>query len=451
MNSTRRNFARHRRRIQNRLRTLLTLLAGGLWLTATAWGHAGQHLDLKIKISDSEVVFNILLSNDYAKHLVTFENYHPQYSAADQTYHFPNPETGQRLRDAYEAYFSPLDLVRIDGWSVKSILTRLDFVSAVNALGLAEPEAFPPDLTLQVVFPCKGRPKQVAMVWELYPIDPARAALGQQTSTALLAEIEAFDERQLIVFSPEEPEVIWHAPVGTAAQRVRPVVTAVEPAKITIPLVSLGVAAAWTLGLIGLHISKVKRSVRKIAWWCSPVPVVLAFSLHNVATASFRAPWKDTVQPPAAEEAKQIFTTLQRNVYRAFDYKNESDVYDVLAQSVAGDLLDRVYNEVYQSLILRDQGGAVAHVNSVDVLDTELLSAGQSAESGRLAFSLRCRWLVYGVVAHWGHFHSRTNEYEAHYTVAQIDKNWKIVGVEVLQQHRVDDGENNLSDAGGTP
>ena len=58
-------------------------------------------------------------------------------------------------------------------------------------------------------------------------------------------------------------------------------------------------------------------------------------------------------------QALAIFVPLHANIYRAFDYGGESDVYDALAQSVQGELLDRTYRDVRRSLALQEAGGAV--------------------------------------------------------------------------------------------
>ena len=430
----------------NRLTSLLLAAIGaGLWLPAAARGHAGQHLGFRVSITDEEVALDILLSNDFAKHLIPLKSYAPEYSAEDSKYHFQDAGQEGEMRRAYEEFFGGLETVEIDGLPVKPILKRIEFVPAVDALGFAQPELFAPDIVLLAVYPCKGRPKRVSLVWELFPIDPLGAATGRPSDTVLLAELDAYAERRMVVFTREEPEVVWHAPAKPVVQQVQPVVTAVESTRIPIPLLSLGIVVVWGFALLGLRAVSVKRSVRRSAWWCSVGAVALAACFHNLAVVSVAAPWGKTVQLPGAPEATEIFTALQRNVYRAFDYKTESDDYDVLAQSVAGELLDQVYNEVYQSLIMRDQGGAVARVYSVDILDTEMLSAGLRPDFGDLAFRLRARWQVYGVVAHWGHFHSRTNEYDALYTVAQLDDAWKIVGVEVLEQRRIDADDEDLS------
>ena len=45
------------------------------------------------------------------------------------------------------------------------------------------------------------------------------------------------------------------------------------------------------------------------------------------------------VPPMIHSAAQELAVTLLRNIYRAFDYQQASDVYEVLAQSVDGRLL----------------------------------------------------------------------------------------------------------------
>ena len=66
--------------------------------------------------------------------------------------------------------------------------------------------------------------------------------------------------------------------------------------------------------------------------------------------------------PPAldAEQALAVFRPLHANIYRAFDYDTESDVYDALERVVEGKLLDRLYDEIYTDLVLADDGARSA-------------------------------------------------------------------------------------------
>jgi hypothetical protein len=177
--------------------------------------------------------------------------------------------------------------------------------------------------------------------------------------------------------------------------------------------------------------------MRRPAWGLAIVALGVAAYCHDKLVVPLVPPWTEAATPPNPDDATNIFASLHRNIYRAFDYKTESDIYDVLALSVDGPLLDQVYNEVYQSLILRDQGGAAARIQSVELLDSELTSSGMLSGSRAGAFSVRSRWRVRGAVYHWGHVHSRTNEYEALYAVAERGDRWKIIAVEVLEQRRI--------------
>ena len=43
-----------------------------------------------------------------------------------------------------------------------------------------------------------------------------------------------------------------------------------------------------------------------------------------------------------------------------------------------------------------------------------------------------------GTVGHWGHIHTRKNQYHAIIDVEPVDGAWKIVGLELLEEIRID-------------
>ena len=43
-----------------------------------------------------------------------------------------------------------------------------------------------------------------------------------------------------------------------------------------------------------------------------------------------------------------------------------------------------------------------------------------------------------GSVGHWGHIHFRENQYEANISVEPVDGAWKISGLELLEEKRID-------------
>jgi hypothetical protein len=124
--------------------------------------------------------------------------------------------------------------------------------------------------------------------------------------------------------------------------------------------------------------------------------------------------------------------SLLRNVYRAFDYHHESDIYDALAQSVQGDLLADLYLKIRQSLIMEEQGGAVAHVREV-----KFVSAQPLAGKSKSGFAERFTWQVEGTVEHWGHIHLRVNEYAADLQIEPGGGSWKITALNVFRQSQV--------------
>ena len=414
----------------------LGAISAALCTATAAVAHPGQHLGLKISISDEEVACEILMSAEL-RNIVTPNDYSSFALSEEGTdYYIIDPAEEQRTFEAYEEFFKNRNAVVIDGVRVRPLLRELLFIPAVLR-GLPDKNITPPpDVLIELVHPIKGHPKQISMTWDLYPQDAARAAFGLDPALEVVAELDAYDENRIVVFSQNEPEVTWHAIDKPAGQRVSPVVAIVEPDTIPIPLLSLGVVGAWMIGLVALRLSTSWRKTRRPALPLSVVAICVALLTHDVLVARVIVPWAENIRVPGAREASEIFTSLQRNVYRAFDYKTESDIYDVLAQSVDGDLLDQIYNEVYQSLILRDQGGAVARVKSVDILDAHVQSAGVLPDLAA-AFRVRSRWQVRGAVYHWGHVHSRTNEYKALYTVAERGSNWKITGVEDVEQQRI--------------
>ncbi len=144
------------------------------------------------------------------------------------------------------------------------------------------------------------------------------------------------------------------------------------------------------------------------------------------------------------EAVARVLDGLLENVYRAFDYRREEVIYDSLENTVSGALLTQIYLETRRSLELENQGGARAKVQ-----DVEILEASYEALPSGTGFTTEARWNVTGSVGHWGHIHKRINQYRAVITVESIDSAWRITGLEVLEEERID--PNAPSVAGARP
>ena len=134
------------------------------------------------------------------------------------------------------------------------------------------------------------------------------------------------------------------------------------------------------------------------------------------------------------EDSKAITLSLLKNVYRSFDFREEEDVYDKLAISVSGDLLTDIYLQSRKSMQIEQAGGAEAKVKQLEVLQTQV----QDSAKQNGALDVRTKWTAIGSVGHWGHIHTRQNLYDAILTLAVVDSSWKITGLTILEEKRID-------------
>ncbi len=132
------------------------------------------------------------------------------------------------------------------------------------------------------------------------------------------------------------------------------------------------------------------------------------------------------------DEAERIVSPLLRNVYRAFDHRSESAIYDILARSVNGELLRQLYLDTLAALTLEAREGARITVSDF----TASVSAVEPLpEQG--GFSVVCQWTIHGKVGHWGHTHTRVNRYSAKMKVEPVENSWKITQLEVQETARL--------------
>jgi hypothetical protein len=210
--------------------------------------------------------------------------------------------------------------------------------------------------------------------------------------------------------------------------------------------------SAWTarLGAILTYSTKGAPGHVELKWtlfnneMLAARAVIFAYDKATRFTFYPRGPafkWDNPGAPPLPPVAaistsgtsrQAVAESLLRNVYRAFDYHSESDIYDALARSVQGDLLADLYLKIRQGLIMQEQGGAVARVQEVKVLKSEAMES--QSKSG---FAERITWQVEGTVEHWGHIHMRLNEYSADLEIEPAGGSWKISAMSVSRQSQV--------------
>ncbi len=90
-----------------------------------------------------------------------------------------------------------------------------------------------------------------------------------------------------------------------------------------------------------------------------------------------------------------------------------------------------------RGLEMQEQGGAVSRVREVVIEEGSQPPSPVEATHDARGFGFRCKWTVKGSVQHWGHLHSRTNQYVALFRVEPRDNAWKITKMEVLDEQRL--------------
>ncbi len=391
--------------------TVLCLLAG-------AGSIAAGEPTLFVSIKEHEVQCEISLPVPLADEFIDIE-----MEGRD----FDLPEERERLGAALKALFAEKNPLEIDGVRVEPVLEDLVFVPAGGSVGFA------------LVYATKGTPRTVSFVWELSP---------DAGPDELLVGLRAFGVYRDILLTAWEPEHTWHARDVPVARGPVPVVHEMPGRAFMLPFVPLGLLGGLVLALVTMRRRKTDPRIAAAATALVSV-AALAFALSGRAEARLsRSP---VPRKPTEEEAERIFETLHRNTYEAFDYVDESNVYDALALSVAGELLAKVYLEVYESRILVDNEEGYSFVQSVDILEKQVepyaspLAVGSEPARPQtegdldrtMGFNVRCHWRVSGLIRHWGHTHIRENVYRAVYTVEPRGRAWKITGVKVLQHERI--------------
>jgi len=316
--------------------------------------------------------------------------------------------------------------VEADGKRLSFELDRVHFVRPDPEKGLVveDRESVPvAEALVGVVFSTgwEAPPAELKVIWEVFPADGSEAVV----------EAGVRGNRAARKLTPEAAEFTWENEGIAMPALIRvPGVLSQPPGFLQeiwwIPL------AILAFGMVRMLFSKRDREFKRLVVFRGLL-LIIAVLLVNYGI--YRS-GKDTATSEimTRDLADEISYALLRNIYHAFDFRSESDVYDALAESVSGDLLEQIYLEVQRSLQLETQGGARVRVSNVDLRNCQLRNADPSTGQ----FSANCEWVAVGTVTHWGHTHDRVNQYRARLDVAPIDTRWRLVGLALESEERIE-------------
>ena len=160
--------------------------------------------------------------------------------------------------------------------------------------------------------------------------------------------------------------------------------------------------------------------------------LLLAIACWPIAATEIPHPFHP-IPRLSAEKARQIAQDLHSGTYQALDFGSEHRIYTALEQFVDGDLLESLYLQLREGLAVKEQGGAVARVGSVEYVNGNLVQSSKRILNWP-GYRFRSSWIVAGTVEHWGHVHERRNQFSAVLNIEPRNKFWKITNMEIDSQ-----------------
>jgi len=332
-----------------------------------------------------------------------------------------------RVREQIGRFFMQRENVRIDGQRFKPILDRTAFVesSLQRSRFIETPEQVPLNSAMVgviVTYLTDGIPQEVTTTWELFS-ERVQKVTARMTDPAGPFPYE---------LTPDDNVLKWNNHLKTyTIPTVEKINVADQHRGVPVPIGSVAcIILLFPAGWGALRRKKQGGAVKPL-FGLVGLLVIGALVLIPV----FQVPFGHSARASqfSAEDGRAILDSLLKNVYRAFDFREEEDVYDKLAICVSGDLLADIYLQQRRSLVVERAGGAQARVEKVDIED--VVVSKSTGHTG--ALDLRAQWKALGKVGHWGHIHSRQNRYDAIVTIKPVAGSWKISDLELLEEKRL--------------
>ncbi len=324
-------------------------------------------------------------------------------------------------------FFKERNPVRIDGELAKPIIDRVQFVKA-NLMGiqvLEEPqeiEYLSAIVGIIIAYTIPGIPQEVTVEWDMFS-DKIKKIPTNTTDPA-----GPFP----YYLTPDDNILTWENFLKTFQMpEVKEVAVSDSFTNINLPVGSIIMLVAFFAIAWQIKVRNGKNGPPKLLIVLGGLALLGSVLLYPHLRVSTAKPYASLLSL-SQEESLFILQNLLKNVYRAFDFKEEEDIYDKLAISLDGDLLGDIYLQTRKGMEIENQGGAQARVKELEIKGVK-----SDPLPNELGFLFHCTWNVYGSVEHWGHKHNRINQYEAIFTVKPVDGVWKITNLDLLEEKRI--------------
>lgn len=333
-----------------------------------------------------------------------------------------------RVREQIGQFFLERENVEIDGQRLKPILDRTQFVesSLLRSRFIETPEQVPLNTAMVgviITYLTDGIPQQVTTQWNLFS-ERVQKVTARMTDPAGPFPYD---------LEPGDNVLHW---TNYLKSYVIPTVEKTDVAKqhqgMPVPMGSVAcIALLLPVGLSAWRREKNGGSARPLV---GLVGLLVVGALVLIPVFQVPVGGSTRVSQFSSEDGQATLDSLLKNVYRAFDFRDEEDVYDKLAICVSGELLADLYLEQRKSLVVEQAGGAQAKVEEIAIEEVAVSESTKHAG----AIDLKAQWTALGQVGHWGHIHTRQNRYDAIVTIKPVDGAWKIIDLELLEEKRID-------------
>ena len=307
-----------------------------------------------------------------------------------------------------------------DGAPLTFKLDRIQFVTVDPQTGIApEIRKIVPirAATVAAVFALtrEAPPTTLDITWDFFPDGDLEVPIGLEASTG--TSMEFFNH--VLTFTPSNNRQSWDLPdIGTPPALL---VISQPPKGSFLSNYNFGIAFFIAAALLFALSRRIPRERRRPA--ILGIAILALMGSLILRSNSSNAPLTD-------EQATTIVDQLLHNIYHAFAYRDESRIFDTLATSVSGDLLEDLYLDIRSGLELETGGGPRVKIHRVVLGEC---TPDLSASPG---FHASAAWTASGNVSHWGHIHPRRNKYRGDLTIEPIEGAWKVTDVQILQEER---------------
>lgn len=417
------------------------------------WVHEQQQATLGI--TSYSAVYSFLYIEEFeVRHeilmpLLTLEKFLPVVRDDDGMFTVPEQDES---RSAVAEMFRHANPLEINGTTRRPQLERCEFygLDFRDFAVAAEPRSIPVSSARVGIiqsYPLSDVPRQLTLTWDLFHASLYAVSMvvfdGDHVSRHTLSRLGRKNQFAWSSESHRAPE----PPAAIPAQLPK-------RSQISVPLVLLAL-------LVVIMAVGIRNGIRrKMGNRVLPHTETRNTELNNAAQ-TFRSirrwqivvltaviviaiPWGRIAIPMGSipvisdNTADDVFLNLHQQVYAAFAYRSESQVYDALEASTAGDFLQTAYLQIQSGLKMQEQGGAVARIREVTMIDNRRLASPRlPPDFHPQGFVYRCCWHVAGTVEHWGHVHERVNQYEAVFRVEPVHGCWKLTDMEMLDEQQL--------------